>query len=154
LRRAFEKLASLYGSKYNAYPRRPLILIAGEAPSTMAISAAFELIRDHCLQANSLNDALGKLILSPAACIIDVTSWEVGWTLIERLRSREALKQTPVFVISSKDLTDYQQQQIKQFGVEKGIVKPFNSTTVRRQVVDAILRDALKRGKPLDSMAS
>jgi len=154
LKRAFDQWASSENPGSRTYPHKPVILIAGTAASAASIAKALECIGEHCLLARGLDDALGKLNCAPAACLIDLSSWSAGWKLLERLREQESLQEVPVFLFSSKQLTVAQKRRSASLNVEKLIVKPFNSTTIRRQIVNAILRIALKRGKPLGSIAS
>jgi CheY-like chemotaxis protein len=154
LKRAFENLTNSYLPVSRAYPRKPVILIAGTREWTSSVAAAFEVVREHCSLATSLKDALGKMNLAPAACLIDVTVWDDGWTFMQRIRAGETQNQTPIFVFSTKKFNLEQTREIEKLGIEQRIAKPFNSTAMRRKVMNAILRDALKRGKPLDSAAS
>jgi threonine synthase len=79
----------------------------------------------------------------PHAVVLDLFMPEMdGFTIIEKMRSNETLRDVPVIVVSGGDLTTEQQQKLQDFG-QRMIQK---SGLNERQLIGSI-ELALKRAK-------
>lgn len=81
---------------------------------------------------------------APHAVILDLFMPDLdGFTILERMRSAETLRDVPVIVVSGGDLTAEQQQQLQGFGQ-----RMIQKSALTEQQLIATLERALQRLKP------
>jgi CheY-like chemotaxis protein len=121
--------------------KRKIIVAGSDAQALAAVSSTLEALGDEPVIANNMFDATLKCHnLSPALIVIDVSTWPDGWTLAQRIRATQPLRNIPILFVTSEQLKPAQLDQAIALEIKGCIGKPIDAAILSREVNRVLAR--------------
>lgn len=121
--------------------KRKVIIAGNDTQSMGVVAKTLEGLGDEAVIANNMFDATLKCHnLNPALIIIDVSNWNEGWSLAQRIRSTQPLRNIPILFINSEQLKPAQLDQAISLEIKGCIGKPIDPAVLTREVNRVLAR--------------
>ncbi len=115
--------------------KRTILLVGTDAQHLQARAKDLEQTQHEVLIANGLADALLKALdFFPSLFIIDLTGFEDGWQLAERIRSSRNIRNTGILFISKTTLKDDKINRALELSIQGCLTRDISGKGIRQEV--------------------